>query len=463
MPEKQQGRPKGRPIIMRESETLSRKRCNMSISELDRMNKKPCPCGKEHSFDSDVIVGEGVINQLPEVLDKFSAKKVYLIADINTYAAAGEEVCKILEESGICVHKYVFNQKHLHPDETSVGLAIMNIDMSVDAVVGVGSGVINDISKIVANVSNKPYIIVGTAPSMDGYASATSSMTRDGFKISLDSKCADVIIGDVNILSKAPLKLFATGLGDMLAKYVSICEWRIANIVVGEYYCEEVADLVRKSLKKCVDNAEGLLKGDKQAVAAVFEGLVISGVAMNFAGCSRPASGIEHYFSHLWDMRSVEFGTPAELHGIQCALGTLIAIRLYEKIKEIKPDREKALKSAEKFSFDLWSEELRKFLGKGAENMIALEAEQKKYDSEKHKKRLDLIIENWDEILKIIDEELPSSKYIAELMDKFSIPKTMEDIGVGSDIYETTFLATKDIRDKYILSRLCWDLGIDIL
>ena len=435
----------------------------MSIAELDRMNKKTCTCGKEHSFDSEVIVGEGVINQLPEVLERFSAKKVYLIADVNTYAAAGKEVCAIIENGGISVHKYVFNQKHLHPDETSVGLAIMNIDMSCDAVVGVGSGVINDISKIVANVSGKPYIIVGTAPSMDGYASATSSMTRDGFKISLDSKCADVIVGDVNILSKAPLKLFATGLGDMLAKYVSICEWRIAKIVVGEYYCEEVADLVRKSLKKCVDNADGLLKGDKDAVKAVFEGLVISGVAMNFAGCSRPASGIEHYFSHLWDMRSVEFKTPADLHGIQCALGTLFAIRLYEKIKNIKPDREKALKSVGNFSFDLWAEELRKFLGKGAESMIALEAVQKKYDIEKHKRRLEIICDNWDKILKIIDEELPSSEYVENLMDKFSIPKTMDEIGVGSDIYETTFLATKDIRDKYILSRLCWDLGENII
>ena len=435
----------------------------MSIPELDKLNNKSCACLKEHSFDSDVIVGEGVINKLPEVLSRFSAKKVYLIADVNTYDAAGEEVCKILEDAEISVHKYIFNQKHLHPDETSVGLAIMNIDMSCDAIVAVGSGVINDISKIVANVSSKPYIIVGTAPSMDGYASATSSMTRDGFKISLDSKCADVIIGDINIISKAPMKLFATGLGDMLAKYVSICEWRIANIVVGEYYCEEIADLVRKSLKKCVDNADGLLKGDKKAAAAVFEGLVISGVAMNFAGCSRPASGIEHYFSHLWDMRSVEFGTPAELHGIQCALGTLFALRSYEKLKSIKPDKEKALKFVENFSFEAWSEELRKFLGKGADNMIALEEKQKKYDVEKHRKRLEIIIENWDEILKIIDEELPSSEEVENLMDKFSIPKTMDEIGVGEDIYEMTFLATKDIRDKYILSRLCWDLGETIL
>lgn len=65
------------------------------------------------------------------------------------------------------------------------------------------------------------------------------------------------------------------------------------------------------------------MKGDKKAVTAVFEGLILCGAAMKFAGVSRPASGIEHYLSHIWDMRGVEFGTPVELHGIQCAVGTL--------------------------------------------------------------------------------------------------------------------------------------------
>ena len=103
----------------------------------------------------------------------------------------------------------------------------------------------------------------------------------------------------------------------MLAKYVSICEWRIANLITGEYYCETIAQMVRTALKKCVDNAEGLLKRDEEAIKAVFEGLIIGGVAMSYAGVSRPASGVEHYFSHVWDMRALEFGTNMDLHGIQ--------------------------------------------------------------------------------------------------------------------------------------------------
>ena len=123
-----------------------------------------------------------------------------------------EKACKILEENGLNVQKYVFNNDFLEPDESNVGLAIMNFDADCDIIIGVGSGVINDISKIVASVSSKPYIIVATAPSMDGYASATSSMTVEGLKISLNSKCADVIIGDTDILCNAPVKMMISGL-----------------------------------------------------------------------------------------------------------------------------------------------------------------------------------------------------------------------------------------------------------
>ena len=142
-----------------------------------------CKCGKQHIFTSQVIVKEGALSELPRLMKQYSAKKVFLIADQNTYQAAGKQVWEILESSGIRIASCIFGADPLEPDEHSVGRAIMYYESDCDVVIGVGSGVINDISKIVANVAGKPYIIVGTAPSMDGYASATSSMTRDGLKI----------------------------------------------------------------------------------------------------------------------------------------------------------------------------------------------------------------------------------------------------------------------------------------
>ena len=419
-----------------------------------------CKCGKTHIFTSEVIVKEGALLELPRLMKQYSAKKVFLVADKNTYAAAGKAVAEIVENEKVKVVKCIFEEDALEPDEHSVGRAIMYYESDCDLVIGVGSGVINDISKIVANVSGKPYMIVATAPSMDGYASATSSMTRDGLKISLPSKCADVIIGDLDVLCQAPAKMMASGLGDMLAKYVSICEWRIANLITGEYYCEDIAQLVREALKRCTDNADGLLKRDKEAVKAVFEGLVIGGVAMAYAGVSRPASGVEHYFSHVWDMRGVEFGIPVEFHGIQCAMATYHVVKLYELVKKQKPDYEKASAYVAAFDQSAWEQTLRQFLGKGAEAMIALEKKEGKYRKDTHPARFNIIAENWDRILQIMDEELPSSEEIEKLLDTIGISKDLSAIGVDTECARTTFKATKDIRDKYVLSRLAWDLGI---
>lgn len=424
-------------------------------------NPTGCKCGKSHLSEiKNIVTGKGVIKRLPEELQGLGVKKAFILSDINEYNAAGEKVAEILQAAGMEYSKYIFNEKQLEPDEYAVGSAVMHFDHSCDAVVAVGSGVINDIGKILAKTAGKNYIIVATAPSMDGYASATSSMSLDGLKVSVNSRCADVIIGDTDILKNAPLHMLKAGLGDMLAKYVSICEWRIANLITGEYYCEEVAALVRSALKKCTDNAVGLLNRDEEAVEAVFEGLVICGVAMAYAGVSRPASGIEHYFSHIWDMRGLEFGTTVDLHGIQCAYGTLLAIKLYEQFKNMHFDEEKAIKYVNGFDFGKWSKELKSFLGKGADAMIIQEEKDGKYNSEKHRDRLDIILKNRDKILEIIDDELPDIEEIKHLFDVLGLPDSCDKLGIDKNILPMTFKATKDIRDKYVFSRLAWDLGI---
>ena len=248
-----------------------------------------------------------------------------------------------------------------------------------------------------------------------------------------------------------------TGLGDMLAKYISIAEWRIAHIITGEYYCEEVAQLIRSALQKCVDNAEGLLKREDAAIRAVFEGLVIGGIAMTYAGVSRPASGVEHYFSHVWDMRGLEFGTPVDLHGIQCAQATLVSAKLYEAVKAMTPDKRKAERFIEDFCYAEWSRTLRDFLGRSAETMIALEEKEGKYRKDSHPARFATIQSNWDQIVQIIEEEIPSYGVLSDLLDTIGIPKELD---MDKETLTTSFLATKDIRDKYVLSRLAWDLGI---
>ena len=416
-----------------------------------------CACGKKHETTvKELFVGRNALFNLPELAARYHAVKPFILADKNTFAVCGERVRAMFPDARI----HIYTAKHLPPDNNTVGSAFMHFDTSCDLIIAIGSGVLNDTCKIVSHVTGRPYIIVATAPSMDGYASDTSSMERDGFKISIPSKTPDYIIGDTDILKTAPDCMLRSGLGDMLAKYISICEWRIDHIVTGEYYCEKVASCVREALHRCTDNADGLIRRDDRAIEAVFEGLVLGGMAMQFAGFSRPASGIEHYFSHIWDMRALAFGTPCDLHGIQCAVGTLYAARGYEQLLKMTPDREKARAFARNFDVTAWHDTLRKLIGPAAETMIADEFREERYSLEKHEKRLSNIADNWEEIKKIIREEVPPASRIESILDTIGAPKTAADLGQDPALLQTVFKATRDIRSKYILSQLAWDMGV---
>ncbi len=428
---------------------------------INHMKFGPCPCGKTHTpIACDVRIGKGAVAELPALIRDLGGHRAFVIADQNTYAAAGQTVSAVLKGADVAHTVYTYKEAHPEPDERSVGSLVMHLDRTCDIIVGVGSGVINDLGKLLSALTGKPYIIVATAPSMDGFASASSSMTRDGLKVSLSTRSADAVIGDIDILKNAPLHMLKSGIGDMLAKYISIGEWRIAHVITGEYYCERVAELVRVALRRCVENAGGLLLRDERAVEAVFEGLIIGGLAMAYAGVSRPASGVEHYFSHIWDMRGVAFGTPVDLHGIQCGVGTLYAARIYDRLRTVTPNRERAIAAVAAFDFDAYAAHLRAFVGEGAESMIAAEATDGKYDPAKHAARLDVILDRWEEIQDIIRREIPPACEIERLLGVIDAPRSSAAFGIPESELRDTFAATGDIRDKYVASRLCFDLGI---
>ena len=423
--------------------------------------KEVCACGKVHKTNvENCVIEAGAINAIPGYAKMYDATKAFIVADVNTYPIAGEKIAKMLEDAGIPTANYIYKERRLEPDEHAVGSLMMHFDGKCDLIIGIGSGVINDICKLFAYLTKRPYIIVASAAYMDGYAAGSSTMPVEKIKTTIPAKCPDVIIGDLDILTGAPKHMAAGGLGDMLAKYVSICEWRISNLINGEYYCDRVAEFTRQSRDACVEGAEGLMQQDKESMKKLFTGLINCGKAIDYSGVSRPGGGVEHYFCQICDMRGLEFGTPIAPHGVQCALGTLYAIKCYRELKNITPDRKKALAYAKNFSFDDWAQQLRGFIGKGAENMISLEYKEKKYCPEKHAKRLEVILANWDNILKIIDEELPSVADFEKLLKSIGLPTSLQDIGIENDKLPMTLKCTKDIRDKYVLTRLLWDLGI---
>lgn len=432
----------------------------ISLSKLIDLGEFECECGKKHSCDTKrVIIENGAIGRLPELLAECGSKKPFILSGHDTFAAAGDKVLAALDKAGISYGIYVFPQSPVIPAEPAVGAAIMHFDYSCDTIIGVGSGVINDIGKMLSQATGRRYIIVGTAPSMDGYASATASPELDNFKVSIDSGYAWAIVGDVDVLKNAPMHLIHSGVGDILAKLISLTEWRIAHIILDEYYCPVIDALVENAKEKVINAIPKLLMRDDDAVKSVMDGLVIAGMAMKYAGVSRPASGGEHYFSHIIDMRALAFSEyKSDLHGIQCGISTLINLKVYDYIRMLRPDRKKALEYAAQFDVEQWNSQLRAFIGPAAEAMISRDRIEKKYDRDKHAIRLDRILDKWSDIVAVINL-LPEYDTVFNLLSDMGAPTDICYLGYSNEEARTIYTMTKDMRDKYVGSRLLWDLG----
>ncbi len=433
----------------------------LSLEALVRPEGYDCACGKHHVCELKYLkIGKGAIASVPEMIAAMGKKKPFVVCDENTWKVAGERVCAILDEAGIAHGGYVIPGKRISPAEWEVGSVVMHFDPSCDMLLAVGSGVINDTCKVLAHAIGIPSAVVGTAPSMDGYASNSSSMEVNHVKVSLYNHCPEGILLDSEILAQAPMRMLWAGLGDMVAKYIAICEWRISHIVTGEYYCENIAQLMRAAVKKVVDAADGIPARDPDAVQSIAEGLIIAGVAMAYAEVSRPASGLEHYFSHMWEMMALERGKPYDLHGIQVGVGTVLTLKLYREIRRIVPDRARAEAHMKAFDRAAWEAQVRRIFGKTAGEIIAIEDKTHKNDPARHAARLDNIIAHWDDILRIIDEELPDDALLLAKMTATGMPMTPADIDVSVEDTVDAFVGARDIRDKYLSCSLLWDLGL---
>lgn len=423
----------------------------------------PCACGKVHRAGVKAVhIGSGMLQKAAEALLTLGATHPFIVCDENTWQAAGEAVCLGLSAAAFPYTRYVFPAKEskLEPDEYAVGALLMAYPPACDAIVAVGSGVIGDCCKVLAHAVGRPMVTVATAPSMDGFASASSAMVQNGVKVTLYNRCPEIILLDTDVLCRAPERMLWAGLGDMLAKYISICEWRISRLITGEYFCENIAALVRRSLARCVRHADGLARRDPEAVAAVAEGLVLSGVAMNFAEVSRPASGLEHYYSHLWEMFALMRGEPSDLHGIQVGVGTLLTLDLLEAIQRRVPDRAHAERMMRSFNPAAWEADIREIFGPVSETVIAMERDvYHKNDADAHAERLNRILDSWPEILSIMKEELPRASEIRALMEGLSMPTTPGDLSIGEEDTRRALIGSREIRDKYMTSSLLWDLG----
>lgn len=432
----------------------------MTLKEMTAPGGYPCSCGKVHKCELKYLdISRGAIKKLPEMMETLKSRKPFVLYDKNTFEAAGKEVLSILESCGIPYVSWMIPGEHIKPGEWEVGSALMHFDPSCDLILAVGSGVLNDIGKVLSHATGVPNAVVGTAPSMDGWASNSSSMEVNQVKVTLYNHAPSGILLDTEIMAKAPMRMLQAGFGDIVAKYVALCEWRMSKIITEEYYCEEVAEIMRTALKKVVDAADGIPARDPDAIGAIAEGLVLAGIAMAYAEISRPASGLEHYFSHMWEMMALERGKPYDLHGIQVGVGTILTLKLYRYIRELQPSREKAEAHMAAFSQEAWEAETRRIFGRTADEVLKIEQAARKNDPANHAVRLARTLENWDEICRIMDEELPDYEALRAKMEKIGEPIKPSDLNISLQDTLDAFTASRDIRNKFLTSSMLWDLG----
>lgn len=437
----------------------------LELEQLIRPEGIPCSCGRVHRADMRYLkAGPGAVSSVAEAVKAVGGKNPLVVCGPNGLKAAGERVCGILEENGI---PYVLSVipsadgENIEPSEFAVGSVALNLSLhkECDLLIAVGSGVVNDTCRLVSNLAKLPYIIVGTAPSMDGYASSNSCMEINNIKLTLFEHMPAAVVCDTEIMVQAPMRMLWAGLGDMFAKYSALCEWRIAEIANGEERCPQIAELMKRSLRKIVAGAGSISARSMEAVDSITEGLILSGLCIAFIGSSRPASGQEHYFSHCWEMMSIARGEKADLHGIQVGIGTLLTLKLYGYLRTLRPTMEHARSVAEAFDRNAWADNIRRVFGSTADGIISAAEATGRNDPVKRLERAERIISRWDEILKIMDEELPEYDRIEALMKNAGMPMAPSDIGYSVTDTVDAFVCSRDVRDKYLLSSMLFDLG----
>ncbi|MCQ2432079.1 MAG: sn-glycerol-1-phosphate dehydrogenase [Clostridia bacterium] len=306
----------------------------LTISEILETFRSPCACGKQHELVTDTVyIGENAAEKLSEYIRVRMKGQGLIIADTNTAPAAGNALSSALGLP-ILIIDGASHATEIVCAEVEEKLDAMN--PRPDFYIACGSGSLHDITRYIAYGRGQQFISYPTAASVDGFVSGIAAMTIRGTKISYPSRSPVALFADPDVFSEAPVRLTASGVGDLLGKYICLADWRIANILTGEYICPTLVKLEYDVIDE-VEKTVAALKvsgGDpsykKEYAARVMEGLVLSGLAIQLCGNSRPASGAEHHISHFWEMERITGEVPG-LHGEQVGIGTLLMLKRYKE------------------------------------------------------------------------------------------------------------------------------------
>ncbi|MBP3634469.1 MAG: iron-containing alcohol dehydrogenase [Oscillospiraceae bacterium] len=397
-----------------------------------------CPCGMEHRCDiKDIRIGSGLVTQVGQILrENDFPQKLLLVADRNTIKAA-EGIMESLQ--GFEVEQYIYEKLRVATMD-DVRLVEGYFDR-VDAVLAVGTGSIHDPCRMACANGKKPLALFATAPSMDGFASYNAPIVDGNFKITYEAKCPEVIIADTKILAAAPTELKSAGFGDMISKYIALIDWQVSHLITGEHYCSRVAALTRTATDRLMEMADKVTLCDEEAAGAVFESLLMTGIAMAFTRTSRPGSGTEHIMAHYWECLELLEGKIPNYHGEDVGVTTLIMLKYYNELIQ----KESVRTHKEHTDWD----EVYAVYGALAGDVRKLNTPDTITDPIDPEQ----LAQAWDEIVRIV-RSVPSYEECLAAMKKAGCKTTIEEVGKSRAFVAESFLYHPYMRRRLSLRRV---------
>lgn len=412
----------------------------------------------------DVVVEPGAMAALPALVDRhFGRTPLLVVADANTQLAAGQRAWDALYDHNIAAEHIVLpSESRLKPDASLARNLAQRLGASGAIPVAVGSGVINDLVKYAAALVDRPYICVATAASMDGYAASGAALLDAGFKRTFACPPPLAVLADLNILVAAPPQMAAWGYGDLAGKLVAGADWLLADSLGEDELNPAPFAMVQDNIRAWLADPDGVRRHDPRALRALFDGLLISGFAMQAHGNSRPASGSDHQFAHLWEMEEVAVGGVPVSHGACVGVGCLSMLAAYEWLlrqdfSRIVPAELAArvptpatLRAEVAASFPL------AFMAANAE----VEAVAKAAGPQVVETRLRRLQANWSQISERLRQSLPEAKTVRRWLNSAGAPSSTEAIGISGAKHARDYKRARLIRRRFtgldVLHELGW-------
>ena len=416
------------------------------------------------STTREVVMRSGAVADVgPIVAAAYAGHTAVIVADECTFRIGGETALASLEDAGCPVAEPIVfpAEPTLRPDIKHVERIREDLDAST-LPIAVGSGTINDLTKRAAFESELPYVVVATAASMDGYTASGAALVSDGVKQTFECPAPEVVIADLAIIRDAPQAMTASGYGDLLGKVTAGADWILADALEIEPILPDVWRMVQAPLRGMIAEPERFFRGDEDAIAQLFCGLVMTGLAIQVAGTTRPASGSEHQFSHLWEMRSTQHRGELVSHGMKVGLGSIVSTSIYERLLAYPVDRldiDRAIAA-----WPSWPEMEAIIRNTHDHPMLvdkALEECRAKYVSVGELRgRLSLLRDQWPELKLRLRDQLLTLDEIRDLLERAHCPTRPEHIGLTQEQMRESYLSAGQIRRRYTVFDIASETGL---